>query len=73
MDDYNILVLVSYFESEESEQIVNYKSQPQKIEAPDRRLNYFNYVLNFYITNNLKALPYAKNMELDYVPPAYGY
>ena len=68
MDDYNILVLVSYFESEESEQI-DYNKNENSL----RRLNYFNYVLNFYITNNLKALPYAKNMELDYVPPAYGY
>ena len=68
MDDYNILVLVSYFEIEESKEIEYDGSQPPKIETRPRRLNYFNYVLNFYITNNLKALPYAKNMELDYQP-----
>ena len=52
MDDSNILVVVSYLEEQNS------------FSEDESSLNNFKIVLNFY-TNNLKALTYIKDLELD--------
>ena len=64
MDDSNILVVVSYFESEEEKEINPEEINHRRLSSPSRRLNYFKFVLNFY-NNNLRALTYIKDLELD--------